>query len=72
MERIRSAVDSLQIAFDSSVSVSITISIGVASIPEDAASREELFFLADQALYSAKRAGRNKVVGAAARKIKPA
>jgi diguanylate cyclase (GGDEF)-like protein len=70
-ERMRKAISDLKIPFDSSISVSITVSIGVASIPEDAATREELFFLADQALYAAKRAGRNRVFGAGTGKSKP-
>lgn len=39
----------------------ITISIGVASCPQDAQNREELIGKADQALYAAKRGGRNLV-----------
>ena len=39
----------------------ITTSIGVASFPEDADSSAQLTSIADQALYRAKRAGRNRV-----------
>lgn len=39
----------------------LTISMGVASFPEDAASADELVNKADQALYKAKHAGRNNV-----------
>ena len=39
----------------------ITISIGVASFPSDAQIKEELIHKADQALYQAKRQGRNQV-----------
>jgi len=39
-----------------------TISIGVAGFPEDAKTLEQLVERADQALYAAKRAGRNRVV----------
>lgn len=42
--------------------IPITISLGVAAYPEGASSRDELFAAADRALYSAKRAGRNKVI----------
>jgi len=38
----------------------ITISIGIASFPEDTATKEELIDLADKALYLAKRDGRNQ------------
>ncbi len=39
----------------------LTISMGVASFPEDAGSADELVNKADQALYKAKHAGRNNV-----------
>jgi diguanylate cyclase (GGDEF)-like protein len=42
----------------------LTISIGAASLPEDAATKPELIEKADQALYRAKASGRNCVVGA--------
>lgn len=42
--------------------IPITISLGVAAYPEGSSSRDELFAAADRALYSAKRAGRNKVI----------
>ncbi len=42
--------------------IQVTISIGVASIPDHAGSAEGLIQCADQALYEAKRTGRNRVV----------
>ena len=39
-----------------------TISLGVASYPEDAQNARELLIKADQALYQAKKQGRNRVV----------
>ncbi|MBI3319865.1 MAG: GGDEF domain-containing protein [Candidatus Omnitrophica bacterium] len=39
-----------------------TVSIGLAGFPEDGHTLEELVERADQALYAAKRAGRNRVV----------
>jgi putative nucleotidyltransferase with HDIG domain len=40
------------------------VSIGLASWPEDAGDRDALLERADDALYGAKRAGKNRVVGA--------
>ena len=40
----------------------ITVSIGAASFPRDAEQREDLIGAADQALFSAKRMGRNRIV----------
>ncbi len=40
----------------------ITVSIGIASFPKDARSKDDLIFKADEALYEAKETGRNKVV----------
>jgi diguanylate cyclase (GGDEF)-like protein len=39
----------------------LTASLGLASFPEHASSRDTLALLADQALYKAKRSGRNRV-----------
>jgi diguanylate cyclase (GGDEF)-like protein len=60
-ERLRIAVSELtlpQLGPDGRV----TVSIGVASFPEQATSAAELFERADQALYVAKDAGRNRTV----------
>jgi diguanylate cyclase (GGDEF)-like protein len=40
----------------------ITVSLGLATFPEDAESLEDLFKHADRALYSAKASGKNRVV----------
>jgi len=42
----------------------VTVSIGVATFPKDAMGREELIDRADNALYEAKKKGRNKVCSA--------
>ena len=42
----------------------VTISIGVAEFPSDGRTRDELMKAADDALYSAKQQGRNRVVAA--------
>lgn len=42
--------------------VSIGASVGIAGYPEDGVDRAELMFAADQAMYAAKQAGRNRFV----------
>src|SRR5438046_945888 len=60
-DRIRQVVAT----FPFSHGKSITASFGVASLPDDeAANSEDLFRAADEALYAAKRAGKNQVAAA--------
>lgn len=42
----------------------VTVSIGVGTFPEDGSSGEQVVVAADQAMYVAKRQGRNRVIGA--------
>ncbi|MDP3155287.1 MAG: diguanylate cyclase [Archangium sp.] len=42
----------------------VTVSIGVGTFPEDGKSGEQVLSAADQAMYVAKRQGRNRVIGA--------
>lgn len=59
-ERIRKSIESTSIrAFDETLSV--TVSIGVASFPQDAKANQVLVDKADWALYRSKRSGKNKV-----------
>ena len=58
-ERIRINVERLPAPKDGSV---LTVSIGAALYPLDGANRETLFRTADERLYEAKNAGRNRVV----------
>ena len=60
-ERIRAAIVARPIAL-SEGAVSITVSIGVAAFPEDAESGTQIIAAADQALYAAKHAGRNRAI----------
>ncbi|SMO51256.1 diguanylate cyclase (GGDEF) domain-containing protein [Balnearium lithotrophicum] len=62
-ERIRKAIESRCIEHPSSkVSKCVTVSIGIATItPEENQSKEILIKRADEALYEAKRKGRNRV-----------
>jgi diguanylate cyclase (GGDEF)-like protein len=60
-DRIRQVVAT----FPFSHGKSVTASFGVASLPDDeAANSEDLFRAADEALYAAKRAGKNQVAAA--------
>ncbi len=64
-ERIRRAVAARQITVDTSPEpISVTISIGVATFPGDAADQRDLVHQADVAVYRAKVQGRNRVVRA--------
>lgn len=49
----------------------ITLSIGVAEFPKDAETALSVIAVADEAMYEAKRGGRNQVVQAGASKAKP-
>ncbi len=59
-ERIRGAVESTPFTTDAG-RIACTVSIGVASFPQDGRSIEALLARADRALYGAKEAGRNRV-----------
>jgi diguanylate cyclase (GGDEF)-like protein len=59
-ERLRAAVEAASIVFRGQ-QIAVTISLGVASFPEDADSADDLIDAADKALYEAKRRGRNQV-----------
>jgi diguanylate cyclase (GGDEF)-like protein len=66
-ERVRSAVENYEFsaarrdAPAPTGTLRVTISIGVASFPDDAKDPIELIELADSALYRAKRGGRNRI-----------
>jgi diguanylate cyclase (GGDEF)-like protein len=60
-ERMRSAVEA-ELNGDGRWNQKITISIGVATFPDDGKSPEQVLVAADQALYIAKHQGRNRVV----------
>jgi diguanylate cyclase (GGDEF)-like protein len=65
-ERIRSRTESTLISLAPGITDRISVSIGIASAPHQAHDRITLLRLADEALYRAKQAGRNRVVYAGA------
>ncbi|MBI3076940.1 MAG: diguanylate cyclase [Deltaproteobacteria bacterium] len=60
-ERLRREVAGLGFHVRSSALATLTISIGIASFPQDAQDRQALLDKADWAMYCAKRKGRNQV-----------
>ncbi len=64
-ERIRERLERADIRANGDV---LTLSIGIATYPDDASSHEALLETADRAMYEAKRQGRNRVVSAGAAK----
>jgi diguanylate cyclase (GGDEF)-like protein len=60
-ERIRSRTESALIALGPGITDRITVSIGLATAPAQGNDRLTLLRLADEALYRAKQAGRNRV-----------
>lgn len=67
MDRIRQAVESMEVADEAArFRAGVTVSIGIANLPDDAQDEVSLFAKADEALFSAKNAGRNQVVSSTA------
>jgi diguanylate cyclase (GGDEF)-like protein len=62
-ERIRARTEATIIALAPGMTDRITVSIGVANAPEQGLDRVTLLRVADEALYQAKTAGRNRVGG---------
>ena len=60
-ERIRSRLRELSVAHQGRCLGMITVSVGVAELPEHGTTAKELLESADAALYRAKREGRDRV-----------
>ncbi len=61
-ERVRKAVETNAFVLVNDLPVHRTVSVGVATYPEDALNAQELVQRADDALYEAKRTGKNRVI----------
>ena len=61
-ERIRNAIERNEFKLPNNQDIHISVSIGVAALPETTSDESKLLELADKALYRAKQSGRNKVV----------
>jgi diguanylate cyclase (GGDEF)-like protein len=62
-ERIRRAIED-HVVESGTDHVSVTVSVGVSTCPDHAGSVRDVILAADQALYAAKHAGKNRVVAA--------
>ncbi len=62
-ERIRARTEATIISLGPGITDHITVSIGISIAPDHGLDRVSLMHLADKALYRAKEAGRNRVVG---------
>jgi diguanylate cyclase (GGDEF)-like protein len=60
-ERLRTNVEQMKL-YTQNKAVTVSISIGIASFPDVSRDKEQLIHCADQALYRAKKEGRNRVV----------
>ncbi len=63
-EEIRAAVEAMRVQYLGRDLPDVTVSVGVAAMPEHGSNPELLLRCADEALYRAKREGRNRVAGA--------
>ena len=61
-EKIREAIKKEKVWIDKDRYVSVTVSIGLASLPEDTEDPEELLIIADIGLYKAKGSGKDRTI----------
>ncbi|QLZ69058.1 hypothetical protein FOLKNPGA_01840 [Legionella sp. PC1000] len=61
-EAIRESIEKFSVEINQEKPISVTISIGIAFYPYDGKKIDDLISKADEALYQAKKMGRNKVV----------
>jgi diguanylate cyclase (GGDEF)-like protein len=70
-ERLRVAIAERPSSTNNDHRVSVTASFGIAAMPGDGTTQVELVAAADEALYRAKRAGKNRIAIAAAHEPQP-
>ncbi len=63
-ERIRTAFERHEFQFPNLPPIKVSLSIGLASAPDEAKTASDLIKIADGRLYQAKRQGRNQTIGA--------
>jgi diguanylate cyclase (GGDEF)-like protein len=63
-EQLRQAAANSQVHYQGQTFEPVTLSIGISCYPKNGSATEDLMRAADRALYSAKEAGRNRVVAA--------
>lgn len=63
-ERIRTKIEKKRFLAREGLDIRLTASIGVASVPEHAVTKQQILKAADEALYGVKRAVRNRVIAA--------
>lgn len=61
-ERLREKISTEEIATSAGGRITVTVSFGVASFPEDGSSAADLLVTADDRLYKAKKEGKNRVI----------
>ena len=65
-ERLRSCIAAERFRINAGTQITVTASVGLATLETSDEGMDALFSRADQALYAAKREGRNRVVADAA------
>ncbi len=60
-EKIRQAVERMRVGLEDETTLQVTVSVGGVTFPDGSKGARNLLDLADRALYSAKRNGRNRV-----------
>lgn len=64
-EALRQAIENLKLRYGAGTLPRVTVSVGVASFPEDGSTPQDLLNAADRAVYAAKAGGRNCIRDAA-------